>query len=421
MNTFLQYGRTDLRIEIPSHNVTLIEPKQVPGVPDEHQACLEAFEQPYQSPPLRELIRPSDRVAIVIPDITRAFPLRRVLPWLFEYLNHVRDEQFTIINGTGTHRANTEPELRNMLGDAIYDRFAVVNHDAGDPDSMTPVGHDPDGNPVAYNTHYVEADKRLVLGFIEPHFWAGFSGGYKGVFPAIADLDSIMHYHRPAVVADPHSTWGNLVGNPTQDQVRANGSLLPVDFLINVTLNRQKAITGFFFGDVLAAHAAGCRFAKESAMFPCPGPFPLILTTNSGFPLDQNLYQTVKGLTAALHIVEEGGHIISAAACSDGFPDHGNFKRVIFENESPQSMMDSVFNAPSPFLDQWQIQQFAMVLLQARVSLYSELSREDVERAAMQYVADLQTTVQVEVQKLGKHAPIAVLPEGPMVIPYLSP
>ena len=168
---------------------------------------------------------------------------------------------------------------------------------------------------------YVEADRRIVLGFIEPHFMAGFSGGYKGVFPAVADIASIMHYHRAAAIGHPKSTWGVLDGNPTQEQIRWNGALLPVDFCVNVTLNRKRQITRFFCGDVMAAHSAGCAFAKETAMVACERPFPIVVTTNAGYPLDQNLYQAVKGMHAAAADRRAGRRLILAAArCNDGFP-----------------------------------------------------------------------------------------------------
>ena len=151
---------------------------------------------------------------------------------------------------------------------------------------------------------YVEADRRIVLGFVEPHFMAGFSGGYKGVFPALADIDSIMRYHDAQTIGHPKSTWGVLDGNPTQARIRHDGALLPVDFCVNVTLNRERRITRFFCGEVLAAHEAGCAFSRETAMVPCERPFPMVVTTNSGFPLDQNLYQAVKGMSAAAQVVE---------------------------------------------------------------------------------------------------------------------
>ncbi|MGA2262105.1 MAG: nickel-dependent lactate racemase, partial [Acidobacteriota bacterium] len=335
MKVSLQYGTKWIEVSIPAADVTVLEPKFVEGLPDEDGAFGAAVRHPIASRPMKDLVRPGDRLALVIPDITRPLVTDRLLRWTIGELSHVPDSRITIINGTGSHRSNTEVELAAMVGHELLARFKVVNHTAHDPATMVSAGKSPDGRTVMMNRDYVEADRRIVLGFIEPHFMAGFSGGYKGIFPALADIDSIMHYHRAAVIADPRSTWGQIEGNPTQEQVRANGSLLPVDFCINVTQNRNRRITGFFCGDVLAAHQQGCEFARATAMVACELTYPIVLTTNGGYPLDQNLYQSVKGMSAAAQIVSQGGLILAAAECRDGFPEHGNFRKLMFEHDSP--------------------------------------------------------------------------------------
>jgi nickel-dependent lactate racemase len=266
----------------------------------------------------------------------------------------------------------------------------------------------------------VEADRRIVLGFVEPHFMAGFSGGLKGVFPALADIASILRYHDARTIGDPRSTWGVLEGNPTQATIRRNGALLPVDFCVNVTLNRDGAITRFFCGEVLAAHEAGCAYSKSTAMVACPHPFPVVVTTNSGYPLDQNLYQTVKGLSAAAQVVSAGGYIAAASRCDDGFPAHGNFKQLLFDAPSPRALLDRIEAPGFSMYDQWEAQLLALVRLKARVGLYSELPAADVRRAHLEPLADLAKAVVGELDRIGRDAPVAVLPEGPMTIPYLE-
>ena len=416
----LQFGQGELELELPSRNLTVVEPRFVPGLPDEAAAFRAAARAPMGSAPLRDLVRASERVAVLIPDHTRPLPRERLLPWLFEELAHVPAENITIINGTGSHRANTPAELRQMVGDAVFERYRIINHDSRDPASLARAGTTIDGRAVSMNRAYVEADRRIVMGFIEPHFMAGFSGGYKGVFPAVADLDAIKHYHRAQVIGDPRSTWGVVAGNPTQSQVRANGALLPVDFLINVTQNRRREITGFFCGDVITAHDAGCAFAKQTAMVPCPHAFPIVVTSNSGFPLDQNLYQTVKGMSAAAQVVSDGGLILAAAECGDGFPDHGSFKNFLFSHASPQAMLDTINRAVTPIQDQWQVQLLALILVRARVGVYSRIAADEIRRAHLEPVADLAARVREELTRLGPDAPIAVMPEGPMTIPYLA-
>jgi lactate racemase len=249
---------------------------------------------------------------------------------------------------------------------------------------------------------------------------AGFSGGYKGVFPAVADIDSIMHYHRASVIGHARSTWGVLEENPTQDQIRANGSLLPVDFLVNVTINRNKEITGYFCGEVLAAHERGCEANKASVMLACEREFPLVVTTNGGYPLDQNLYQAVMGMSAAYQIVSDGGLIVSASCCNDGFPNHGNFRKMLLEHSSPQEMLETIYSPGFSMFDQWQVQLFALILQRARVGLYSEIPADDVRSVHLQPITDIAVTISEELERIGDDAPVAILPEGPMTVPYLE-
>ncbi len=416
----LQYGKEGLEVDVPSSNVTTLAPRFIPGLPDEAAAFREAVRAPINSKPLRELIGANDRVAVVIPDITRPLPSERLLAWLFAELDHVPAENFVIVNGTGSHRVNTPAELASMVGAEIASRYRIVNHNSHDPATLAFVGRTADGRDLFFNREYVEADKRIVMGFIEPHFMAGFSGGYKGVFPAVADIDSIMHYHRADVIGHPLSAWGVLEGNPTQEQIRANGSALPVDFCVNVTLNRRRRITGFFCGETIAAHERGCAFSKSTVMVPCPAPFPIVVTTNSGYPLDQNLYQAVKGMSAAAQIVRQDGLIVAASKCDDGFPNHGNFKKLLFDHDSPQAVLDTILAPGFSMYDQWEAQLLAMIRLKARVGLYSDIAPDEVRRAHLEPVADVGEFIADELKRVGKDAPIAVLPEGPMTIPYLS-
>jgi nickel-dependent lactate racemase len=420
MKIHLQYGTTGLDINFPFANVTVLEPRFIEGLPDEAVAFTQAVRNPIDSAPLREIIQAGDRVAVVIPDITRPLPNDRLLKWLFAELSHVPAENFIIVNGTGSHRINTPEELARMVGDDIAAKYRIVNHNSHDATTMKLAGKTIDGREVYFNREYVEANRRIVMGFIEPHFMAGFSGGYKGIFPAVADIDSIMHYHRAEVIGSPHSTWGRLEGNPTQQQIRANGSLLPVDFCINVTLNRQRQITQFFCGHPLTAHVKGCEFSKSTAMVACKKPYPIVITTNSGYPLDQNLYQAVKGMSAAAQIVQPGGLIIQASRCNDGFPHHGNFRKLLFEHNSPQSLLETILAPGFSMYDQWEAQLLALIATRARVALQSEIPDEEVRRAHLEPVHDIEKRVTQEISRIGANAPIAVLPEGPMTIPYLT-
>ena len=245
MKIHLHYGKDGLNLEVDAPNVTVIEPKFIDGLPDEQAAFQNAVRNPIDCKPLRELIKATDMVAVVIPDITRPMPTERILPWVFAELSHVPAENFVIINGTGSHRVNTHDELAAICGAEVVKKFKIVNHNSFDPHTLKQAGIGEDGQPIFHNKEYCEADKRIVMGFIEPHFMAGFSGGYKGIFPAVADIKSIMRYHDASTIGHPQSTWGVLEGNPTQAKIRKNGSLLNVDFCINVTQNSRRRSPGF--------------------------------------------------------------------------------------------------------------------------------------------------------------------------------
>jgi lactate racemase len=415
----LHYGKDGLELELNALNVTVIEPRFVRGLLDEAKGFQDAVRNPIGCAPLREQIRVTDKVAVVIPDITRPLPTERILPWVFAELSHVPAENFTIINGTGSHRVNTPEELAMMCGAEVARKYKIVNHNSLDPQTLKQAGVGEDGQPVYYNKDYCEADKRIVMGFIEPHFMAGFSGGFKGIFPAVADIKSIMRYHDAPTIGHPMSTWGVLEGNPTQAKIRKNGSLLKVDFCINVTQNRKREITQFFCGEALQAHLAGCAFSKDTVMIPVDKPFPIVVTTNAGYPLDQNLYQAVKGMSAAAQIVEQDGFILACSKCNDGFPTHGNFKKLLFESSSPRALLDRILTPGFSMYDQWEAQLLALIELKARVGLKSELIDDEVRKAHLEPVHNISERISAELNRIGKDARIAVLPEGPMGVPYV--
>jgi lactate racemase len=414
----LKYGVDGLDVDIPGKDVRVLEPTYPPPI-DEPKAFAEAVRNPIKSEPLAKLIKSTDKVAIVIPDITRPLPTERLLKLLFGELSHVPADCFVIINGTGSHRPNTPEELIKMVGADIFKRYRVVNHDAQNPSAMLVAGHWPDGQPILMAKDYVRADKRIALGFIEPHFIAGFSGGYKAVFPGIADIKSIMRYHDAPTVGHLGSTWGTLEGNPTQAAVRQCGSVLPLHFLINITQDQERRMTGIFCGDVMAAHAQGCSFAKSSVMVAVDRRFPIVVTTNGGYPLDQNLYQAVKGMHAAALIVKPGGLIVIASKCNDGFPEHGNFKRLLFDHASPEAILKTIEAPGFSMYDQWEAQLLAMVAVKARIALYSDIPAEEVTRAHLESISNISMCIRKEMHAVGE-CPIAVLPEGPLTIPYLS-
>ena len=308
MRLLLDYGSDGLEVELPDERVTVIEPVFRPAVAEPHVALREAIRSPIECAPLGELVRQGQRVAISVCDVTRAQPRREMLLALFDELPQVRAEDVTILIATGTHRANTPAELERMLGRDILDRYRVINHDARDAASLAYVGRTATGVAVHLNREFLNADIRITTGFVEPHFFAGFSGGPKMVAPGLAGLETVMTLHDAKRIGHPNATWGITEGNPIHDDVREIARMVGVHFAIDVTLNREQQITAVFAGDLFAEHRAACAYAKEKAMREVPAPFDVVLTSNAGYPLDQNLYQAVKGMSAAAQDRQAGRH-----------------------------------------------------------------------------------------------------------------
>ncbi len=414
----LAYGKTGLDIMVPDRAV-IIEPTPLSGLNDEKAAVQKALRQPTATPALKDMVTPSDTVAIVISDMTRPTPNHKLVPWLLEELAHVPNANFVIINGLGSHRANTQEELVQMLGQEVVDMVRVINHNAFEPEELVLVGKNSYGSDVYLNKTYVNCTFKIVTGFIEPHFFAGFSGGPKGICPGIAGISTIQDFHNAQMIGSTNSTWGIIDGNPVQDAATQNCLMAKPDFILNVTLNGNKEITGVFAGELLAAHRAGCAFVKNHAMYPVDHPFDIIITTNSGYPLDQNLYQTVKGMSAAAQVVKPGGAILSCSECSDGVPDHGNFAKILKMRDTPQELLAMINNPEFRVFDQWQVQSQAMIQSKADCYLYSSLDAQTVKDAKFMPVSSPCDAI-TELLKKKPEASVAVLPLGPLVIPYIK-
>jgi len=419
----LAYGRQGLWIDLPDDApVTVIEPQPVAGLPDEAAAIRAALRAPIASPPLWKLVRPHDTVAVVFSDLTRPMPNNRVLPVLLDELEQagVSARQIVLINALGTHRAQTEAELKQMLGEEIVRRYRIVQHNAWDDANLVPVTTNHVGRQVRVNRAYMEASVRILTGFIEPHIFAGFSGGPKAILPGIADIEAIMDNHGVTMIADPRATWAvTEEGNPIWLEMLAVARSTAPTFLLNVTLNQQRQISGVFAGDLLEAHRAGTRFVAQSALRPVDGPFDIVITSNSGYPLDLNLYQAVKGMSAAARIVRPGGHIIVAAECWDGIPAHGEYQRLLRETSSPAELMAMVMRPGFRCHDQWQIQLQAQIQLKAHVHVYADGLSDEELRGALDTPCRYIEGLIGELRRAQPGATLAVLPDGPQTVPYL--
>ena len=416
----LAYGRTGLPVEFPDDRTTVIEPTYIDGLADQRGAIRRAIEHPTDTAPLRDLVRADHTVAISVCDITRPMPSATLLPVLLDALAHVPTAQIAIMVASGTHRATTRDELIEMFGAEIVGHNRIVIHDAFDASALVSLG-EVDGIPVWLNRTWVEADVRITTGFVEPHFFAGFSGGPKLVAPGLAGFETIMRLHDAEMIRHPQARWGVIEGNPIHDAVRRIAALSGVDFSIDVAINRDRSITHVEAGELFAVHQTVRTVVKQTAMQAFAEPFDVVVTTNSGYPLDQNLYQSIKGMSAAAQVVKPNGVIICAAACADGYPDHGEFLDILTQRDTAEGLLEMI-NAPGHNRhDQWEVQMQAQIQQRAAVLLKTEgLTDEQVRAVHLTPIHDVGAATRDALARSGPEARVCVLPEGPQTIPYLE-
>jgi lactate racemase len=417
----LAYGRGT--VDVPLHDGALVvTPHDDPALPDPAAALRAALRDPLGAPPLATMVRDGMTIAVSVCDGTRAQPREQMLTALLEEIDGAaRGCEVVVLVATGTHRGNTEDELRAMLGDDVMSRCEVVNHDARDRSSLTSLGTFGDGVPLELDSRWLAADLRITTGFVEPHFFAGFSGGPKMVAPGLAGLDTVMVLHDAARIGSPLATWGVVEDNPVHRDIRACAAAAPPDLALDVLLDRGKRITHVVCGELFTMHARACELARAAAMRAVPHPMDVVVTTNSGFPLDQNLYQAVKGMAAAERVVRPGGTVVVAAECADGLPAHGSFAEVLGAAPDPAGLLELIGSPGFSVPDQWQVQVLARILAKAEVQLYcSGLPADEVRAAHLVPATDLAGAIDEAVHRHGPDARVCYLPEGPQTIPYLA-
>jgi nickel-dependent lactate racemase len=421
MRTRLAYGKTGLEVSLDdSWNVQVVAPRYVPGLPDPLGSLTAALRAPVQSLPLAELARPGQRVGIIVNDITRATPTPIMLQALLAELGHIPPQDITVFIALGTHRPNTGAELRQMLGAEVADGHRVVQNDAFDKETQVCLGQTQLGHPIWINRELAACEVKVLTGFIEPHLFAGFSGGGKAIMPGMAGQETVLGNHSAANIAHPQATWGQTQGNPIWEEIQEIAERAGASLLLNVALNSDKEITGVFAGELRAAHEVGCAFVRQTAMTPVAEAFDIVVTTNSGYPLDLNLYQSVKGMSAASLIVREGGAIVVAAECWDGIPAHGRYGQLLREAGSPQAVLERLAQPGFCEQDQWQAQIQAQIQLKAEVYVVSTgLTPEAIEQALLIPAASVETALARLVGRYGPAARICLLPEGPQTIPFV--
>ncbi len=422
MQIKLAYGKEGLPLEVDrTWNAQVVQPKFLPGLPDPKIALLDALRSPIASIPLRQLASPDDRVGIIINDKTRATPTKIILEAILAELSFMRSENIIIFIALGTHQTSSLIELKELVGETIYNAYRIVQNNSFDRETQVLIGKSSFGNEIWLNRELMDCSLKILTGFIEPHLFAGFSGGGKAIMPGMAGLQTILGNHSPKNISNINAVFGVTRGNPIWEEIFEISQKTGKNFLVNVALNKHKAITGVFAGDLEHAHAQGCKFVKETAMSAVDDRFDIVVTTNSGYPLDLNLYQSVKGLSAAAPVTKKGGSIILVSECSEGIPEHGMYGSLLKRTGNPQAMLDLILQPGFQEQDMWQAQIQAQIQLGCDVYVHSRGLSDDQIRSAMLIPArSVEETINRLVGRYGTDARICILPEGPVTIPYLS-
>lgn len=375
-----------------------------------------ALEHPIGTPPLSQLARGKQKVTIVTSDHTRAVPSRITLPLLLEEVRRGNPEaEITIFIATGLHRPTTEEEQRRMFGDQIVDQEHIVINRAFQQEDFSFVCPLPSGAELWVNKAVLNCDLLLCEGFIEPHFFAGFSGGRKSILPGSCNAATVNENHSYRAISSPFAAAGVLKGNPIHEDMVYAARKVNTQFILNVALNGKKQIIGAFCGDLEQAHKEGVAFVRSLAQCP-PVAGDIAITSNGGYPLDQNLYQSPKAVATAQACCREGGVIIMCCACRDGFGGE-NFERLITLG-TPEEI-DRYLSAIPPkesISEQWCAQIYARILRKNRVILVSDLAPELVRRANLIPAVSPDQALELAYQMIGRTARVVVVPDGVSVL-----
>lgn len=422
MNVKLAFGREGAEVELPSHvQTTVLEAKFAEAVQSADSALTKAVRQPFGTPPLSDLATGKKTAAISICDITRPAPNRIVLPHVLRTLEQAGMPQsgICILIATGLHRAATQQELYEIVGPEILGRYTVVSHDARDTASHLDLGSTRSGTRVFIDRRFIESDLHISLGFIEPHLMLGFSGGRKLVAPGLAGEETIKRLHSPFFMRDPHVVEGSFPDNPLHHELLEIARMARHDFIIDVALTRSRQIARVFAGDPVLAHATGVDIVRKATLAVLDEPVDVVITTSAGYPLDLTYYQSVKGVTAASHIVKQGGTVLLAAACQEGLGSP-EFTRFVRRFPDARTCLEATEHEPV-VIDQWQLEKLALVTQKANLAFCTPgIPVEDRAYLWGPVFERPAEAVEAVCGSLPRGARVAVIPEGPYVFSQLA-
>jgi len=415
----LLYGKGKVKVEVPDSAV-IIKKKEMPFFEDKEAAELvkKSLEEPIGTESLSKIAEGKNSACIVVSDNTRPVPNKIILPPILEILENAGIKDIKILIATGLHHPLDEKGIEEILGRDLMEKYEVLNHDALDSSNMTYLGKTPVNQfPIYVNSIFLSSEVKILTGLIEPHFMAGYSGGRKSVCPGVSSVETVRYMHSPMILESPYATNCIVEKNPFHIEANYIAKKAGVNFIVNVVLNENKKISGVFSGDLEEAFKRGVEYARKYSETKVGEKFDVVITTNAGYPLDRNYYQSVKGLVGALNIVKNGGKILIVTECSDGLGSE-NFKaclKKLREIGNYDSYIEYISDMKNFVVDQWEVEELVKVLRKVEIYVYSGgLKEEDWKLTFANRVTDLQKQIDKFVSAGSK---IAVIPEGPYTIP----
>lgn len=423
MRVRLEYGRTGLDVELPEgRSYRTLAYKQAEPLADPTGALRELLTSPRGTPPLTKIAEGCQTAVIAICDITRPVPNELILTPMLETLEQsgIDRKNITLLIATGMHRPSTLTERIELVGQKIADNYKVVDHNGHAQEQHTYLGDSPRGVPIWIDTSYVEADLKITVGLIEPHFMAGFSGGRKLVCPGLAGVDTVKVWHGPAFMEHPKATTGILEGNPVHEENTWIARHVGCNFIVNVVIDEQRRPLKFVAGDMEEAFLEGVAFVRDIVTDTVPKPVDIVVTSSAGYPLDTTFYQAVKGMSAVLPIIKEGGTIILAASLSEGIGSK-EFTQLFKEHADAEAFMQCILGDDYFVLDQWQVEKLAHVIQKANVIVVSDgLPPETIRGLYVDSASSVEAALEKALAQHGPDATVALIPKGPYVMAQVA-
>jgi nickel-dependent lactate racemase len=423
----LKYGKGEIEIDLPVEaDVSVIRKPVMPVLGDPAAAVAEALDRPTASPPLEAAASGASTACIAICDITRPVPNHLFLRAIIERLigAGMNPAAITVIVATGLHRPNQGDELAELIGDPwVLETVNVVNHFARNDDDHLDLGRTRTrGTVVRIDRRFVEADIRIATGLVEPHFMAGYSGGRKVIAPGLAHAETITTFHSARFMADPAAANCNFAGNPLHEEQLEIVDMLGGALALNVVIDEQRNLSFVNFGEIVQSHAESVDFVRDYCEISVPRRYQTVITSAAGYPLDKTYYQTVKGMVGAIDILAPGGDLIIASECSEGMgSDEFVAAQQRLVRQGPDAFLKSIFEKSHADIDEWQTQMQLKPMSVGNVILFSEgLRSSDHQTTGVSVTRTIDEAIRQSLRRNTDGA-IAVIPEGPYVVPFYRP